>query len=78
MFNNKVWFSGQASEELINNTICIYDSINKIVYNILSVKDLNDKVFVYICNAKRPNDSNDKFTIHCCEYVRCMRVHVLS
>lgn len=78
MFKNAIWLSGKATEDLVNNIICLYDSKNETVSNIQDIDDLSDKVFVFVSLVTKEDEYKEvKFKIHNGEYVRCMRVHVI-
>ena len=46
--NSSMWISGKASEEIKNNTICIYNSTDGTIRNIKNRHEIATNVFVFV------------------------------
>jgi len=78
--NSNMWISAKASEEIKNNSICVYHSNNETLTNLKNRDEIATEVFVFV--DVDGNFINGNYivpqVISKDIWVKCLRIHILA
>jgi len=78
--NSNMWIGAKASEEIKNNSICVYHSNDETLTNIKHRNEIATEVFVFV-DADGEYINGDYIVpqvINKDMWVKCLRIHILA